>query len=454
MDGSDNTSASPLAVLLDLAHRARHAGSVAELGFMAVNATRVLAPYRQAALWFDGAGVAALSGVVQIEANAPYVHWIDRVLREVINPGPLSAASLPAELAADWAEWLPEYAFVLQLPGSGENGARGALLLARDIPWMERETALLAEWSDILAHALAARREPVRWSVASMGERLRSRLAHERATGMPWWRRRAVQASLAGLLILACPVRLTVLAPGALVPSSPATIRSPLDGVIERFHVQPNQLVKAGQPLFDFDQAQLDSRYAVALQALSTAEAEYRQALQLALTDAKSKSMLATLQGKIEERRAETGYLQGVVERASVTAPRDGVVLFDDPSEWSGRPVQTGERIMRIAAAGDVEVEAWLPVGDAIPLETGAPVSLYLSASPLQPVEAQVRYVSYEALERPDGTQAYRVRAKLDGPTTHRVGLKGTAKLSGRWVPMVYWIMRRPLAVIRQAIGV
>jgi hypothetical protein len=30
--------------------------------------------------------------------------------------------------------------------------------------------------------------------------------------------------------------------------------------------------------------------------------------------------------------------------------------------------VQTGERIMQVAAADDVEIEAWVPIGDAIPL--------------------------------------------------------------------------------------
>jgi hypothetical protein len=31
--------------------------------------------------------------------------------------------------------------------------------------------------------------------------------------------------------------------------------------------------------------------------------------------------------------------------------------------------------------------------------------------------------------------------------------LKGTAKLSGGWVPVAYWIVRRPLAAIRQTLG-
>lgn len=313
----------PLAALVDLAHRARHVGEAVELDFLAVNGSHALAPYRQAALWFADRGVCALSGVVQIEANAPYVQWLEKLCA----------------------------------------------------------------------------------------------------------------------------------APGELVPSDPAAVRAPLEGVIEGFHVKPNQIVKKGDPLFDFDQAQLASRAAVAEQALSTAEAEYRQALQQALNDGKSKGMLATLQGKIEERRAETGFLQGQSERARVLAPRDGIALFDDPSEWIGRPVATGERVMRIAAPGDVEVEAWLPLGDAIPLEPGAGITLYLASDPLDPVAATVRYVGYEAQPRPDGSYAYRVRAKLAETTAARVGLKGTAKLSGAWVPMAYWMLRRPLATIRQTLG-
>lgn len=455
MDRQNNAVANPFATLVDMAHRARHVESAVELDFLAVNGTHALAPYRQAALWFEDRQVCALSGVVQIEANAPYAQWIGRLCGELRQGGPVGAFDVPEPFAQEWAEWLPAYGLWLPLPVPGEAGEelRGGLLLARDIPWMDHEVALLNEWADILRHAIAARRRPVRFTPAAIRSRIRQRIAADKAAGLPWWRRRAVQASLAVAAVLCIPVRLTVLAPGELVPANPAAIRSPLEGVIARFDVKPNDVVKKGQPLFEFDEAELQSRAAVAAQALATAEAEYRQALQQALTDGKSKAQLATLQGKIEERRAETDYLQGQAARARVSAPRDGIALFDDPSEWVGRPVLTGERIMRIAEPRDVEVEAWLAVGDAIPLEPGAPVSLYLASGPLDAVDAHVRYVGYEAMARPDGSYAYRVRATLDAPSGQRVGLKGTAKLSGGRVPVVYWILRRPLATVRQALG-
>jgi hypothetical protein len=34
-----------------------------------------------------------------------------------------------------------------------------------------------------------------------------------------------------------------------------------------------------------------------------------------------------------------------------------------------------------------------------------------------------------------------------------RIGLKGTAKLAGERVPLIYWMLRRPLASIRQFIA-
>jgi hypothetical protein len=109
---------------------------------------------------------------------------------------------------------------------------------------------------------------------------------------------------------------------------------------------------------------------------------------------------------------------------------------------------------LRIAALDDAEVEAWLPLADAIDLPPDAPLSLYLSASPMSPVTAKLRYLAHDAVQRPDGQYAYRVRATLTGPTEHRVGLKGTAKLQGDWVPLVYWVMRRPLATARAYLGV
>ena len=454
---SESAPVNDFSNLLHLAHVARQEPSLDALAFMAVNDTHALAPYRQAALWLVSGGAKALSGVVQVEANAPYALWLGAVCQQIAKTGSaatrLQEAELPPDLGGQWSEWLPMYGLFLPMtdPLQGADEVVGALFLARDEPWQDVEVALLAEWAGMWMHAFSARRAGGLWSV----RRLWEASVQKRRLGpdVVWWKRPRAWWALGIVALLACPVRLTVLAPAELTAAHPDVMRAPMDGVIASILVAPNASVKSGQALFTFEDAPLRSRLEVARQTLAGAQAEYRQASQWAVTDTKYKAQIAMLEAKAQERQAELGYVEDLLQRSQVSAPRAGIAIFDDPSEWIGKPVVTGERVMRIAAVGDTEVEAWLPIGDAIPLPPDAPLRLYLNASPLDPLDATLRYVAHDAQQRPDGTYAYRIRAVLRDQTTQRVGLKGTAKVSGGWVPAVYWVLRRPWAVLRQTLG-
>lgn len=470
----------PLVTLHELGRSARRAESARELEFLVVNDTRSLLPYRQAVLWFRQGGVRSLSGVVKLEANVPYVQWLSKLATQLasrgLEPQRVSSVVFPDVLGQEWSDWLPAHAvwipLRMSLTQSGAEGLRtdlagfeklapedgaeaippqkaeGGLLFARDLPWTDSQVALIAEWVDVWLFSWNAhRRSTPSWWFFGKPKPLRG------LESPPWWRCRAAKWLLAVALIALIPVRLTVLAPGELVPANPAVVRAPLDGVIETFHVQPNETVRKGQPLLSFDESLIRSRVDISRQALATAEAEYRQAEQQALHDPRAKLDLSVLAGKIAEKDAEFAYVVGQSERARVLAPQDGIVLFDDPTEWIGRPVRVGERILRVATLEDVEVEAWVSVADAIPLKDGARVKLFLSANPGTPVAASLRYLTHDAVQRPDMMYAYRLRASLDSATGHRVGMKGTAKLYGRWVPLGYWVFRRPVASVRTTIG-
>lgn len=453
--------AQALATLLHLARRAREARDDAELAFVAVNETHALAPYRQGVLWLAGEGVSALSGVAAPEANAPYVQWLNRVFKHLPQPESGSARVLGrSDLAdsevAEWGEWLPEHGLLLPLPARGRGFAGGALLLARDDPWSEADHALLDEWAAIWSQARAL----VGAGRGRFWRRLTGRpLPAPGREGAGWiggfFRSRGLWITGALLAQLFIPVRLTVLAPAELVPLNPSIIRAPLDGVVDRILVTPNQTVKEDAALFEFDRANIQNRLQIALRALATTQAEYRQKAQQALFDPESKSQLAVLQGQIAEKSTEVAYLRKLNARGVVVSPRPGVVLFDDPTEWVGRPVVTGERVMVVADEHAVEIEAWLSPADAIPLQDQARVILYLNADPLHPITATLRYIGHEAIERPDGLYAYRVRATLESAETRpRVGLKGTAKLIGDRVSLGYWMLRRPVAAARTWLGI
>jgi multidrug resistance efflux pump len=437
-----------LGLLAQLARRARHAATIEELAFLAVNETHGLMSYRQAALWrreATGAGrVMALSGVPMIERNAPFPIWLERLMaaldrrRKDTSPLSVSASDVPADLAEDWSEWLPAHALLVPLLAGGEP--HGALLLARDAPWQEGDRRLVAEIADAYGHAWAAldgRRRLGPWRA----------LLHRD-------RRWAVAIAVLVFAAMWIPVRQAVLAPAEIVPLEPTVVRAPLDGVVERIVVEPNQDVLQGQLLLTLDPTQIRNRLDVARKAREVAEAEYRQAAQQAAFDEKSRQQLAILRGRAEQRQADVTYAESLLARIEVKAERPGLAVFDDPNGWTGRPVRIGERILTIADPAKAEIEVRLQVADAINLEPGAEVALFLNIAPERRIDAVLRYASYEASIGPDGALSYRLKATLTGNAPPpRIGLKGTAEIYGQKVTLFYYLMRRPLAALRQFTG-
>lgn len=443
--------------LLELLHAATAAQGPAERRFVLLNRSREWLPYELALLWHPQQGLLAHSGVTDLDRQGPYAQWVERLARALHGraAGPVEASDLPAEVGQDWAQWWPARLLWLPATGSAAGGveAEAAWLLLRDIPWQPAEQSALQQWLDLwrlsAQAAAATRQRPKLIDLSALRPR-----GPAGGVARPVWQRHRGKLALAALLLLAAlPVRLTLRAPGELVPREPTVLRVAMEGTVRALRVEPNQAVQAGQVVAELDAAAQASRLQVARQALATAEAEWRQTSQLALSDARAKVQLAAAQGKYEERAAELAFLEQQVQRSSLTAPHDGVVLVEDPGSWAGRTVTAGEAVMRLAQPQDQELEAWLPVGDAIDLPDGSPMQLHLAARPGAPVTATLRLYAYEAERRPDGSYAYRLRGRLDGPARERLGARGTVRIDGPRVPLAYWVLRRPLAALREVSG-
>ena len=438
---------SPLLALISLGQKARQVSSWDELGFLLVNDSKELSGYRQALLWTEERGITHLSGVVLPERHSPFMQWANALCQHlaakpVLAYQTLTVQDCAADLQSDWARWLPDYIWWMPVH---LGKAQAALLIAAD-SLDEQYMPLWREWLAIWQHAT---HNVLRAQSAPLIGTLQRWFGQQKGGSSAWYRSYIVWAMFALIGISMLPVRLTVVGQGELVPRQAVVVRAPLDGVIHEFHVSPNQIVQASQPLFAYDNEVIRSRLQVARQTLATAQAEYRQVAQSALHDPKASFQMAGLVGKIQEKQAEYRFLTDQVARTTVTAPQAGVVLFDEASEWIGKPVQTGERVVRIADPSDVELEIWVNLADAVPLTVGSDAKLFLAANPLEALEATVRWVGYEAQARPDGTFAYRVRASLTHSSSQTVGAKGTARLSSERVTLMYWLLRKPLAVVR-----
>jgi multidrug resistance efflux pump len=314
------------------------------------------------------------------------------------------------------------------------------LLLAREEPWSDAELALLRELADVYSHSLSAFRPRQHGLDRAIGWMRTSR-----------GRRRVLVAALLACLV---PVRVSVQASAEVVPLEPLLVRAPLDGVVDRFDVQPNQPVKAGQPLFSLDTTALRTRHEVARKALAAAQEEYRQSAQAAVTSDKDRAEMAVRLAQLHERQIELDYTGGQLARVQVQAERDGIAVFADVNDWLGKAVAVGERILVVADPAKVELAADLPAADFVEVAPGDVVTLYPQGSPLASYDARVISVAYRAEPTPGGYLAYRIKAQfLPGQPTPRIGQSGTARVRGPWAPLAYVVLRRPLAAVRQWLG-
>lgn len=434
--------------LAELESLSRQADTVQQLSFHIANDAYPLLRYRQALVFAaepGGLRLLNISGLVSLDEQSPYVVWLGHArqwLREQLGSGeprwltPDDAAQAGEILRGGWEEWWSGGVWALPLRTRAGQVLGWAIFLLDQAPSAGHSvvmTRLSQAWG-------------YHWEMLAGRQRKLSR----------WWSGRARRIAIAvALLVPLVPVRQSALAPAEITSLDLQMVSAPLEGVVKAIHVQPNQPVKAGQPLFSLDDTTLSHRLDVAAQAVAVADAELQSARQNAFRSDDSKAQLTTLQSRAEERRAELESIRSQLQRQTVVAPRDGVAVFADINDWLGKPVVTGERIMQLANPDRPAMLIQLPVADALTLEVGAPVSLFLTVRPLSPLTGKLIETSYQAVPTPEGVPSYRLRADIENADTTlaRIGLKGTARIKGGWSVLGYEILRRPLASLRALTG-
>jgi multidrug resistance efflux pump len=411
------------------------AGSAAEACFVAVNRLGMVMPFRLAVLMQPDVvrhvRIASVSHLSEVDENAPFAQWLTKLVRHAgeQDVAALTEATVPEELAKDWAEWLPEQAVLVRLK-SPAGQVLGWLLAAFDNPLEPPAIALLQFACRQVSLVLGAW-QGRGWRLGALKQRLRS----SRKT---LW--------IAGALVLAAlaiPVRISALAPAEVTPLEPAAVSAPVEGVLAKFLVPPNSLVKAGTVVATIDDTVLRNRNAMALKGLEVARAEFARAGSKSFGDDQSRSELLTLKARIDERAAEVTYTEELLGRIQLKAPIDGLVIYSSPDEWIGRPLVTGERIASVANPARAGLTLHLPAEDAIDLQVGSEVQFYQNISPLDTITAKITQASYETENTVDAGLAYVLKAEFPaGTQPPRLGLRGTAKVKGQDVPLVNSVLR------------
>jgi hypothetical protein len=439
---------SGLELLLKIEAEARRVADLKELNFLMVNESMKLSRARQVFLLVGEAGgkwrVTGVSSVSHFDHKSAQVQWIEAIVKSLQADAGLAKLrefDLPGHTPpGDSHHATYPFKNMLWTPFLTRDGKLFAgLLAARDTPWAEADRIVLRRLSDTFAHAWLALAKP----------RIQSRHLKVRPALLMAFL--ATGACAAGTY----PIPLTVLAPMEISSEILKTVAAPVDGIVDALLVDNNTPVEAGMPVIRMSDTALRNEEAVARGEYAKTKARLKRVVQAAIYDEKALREIAIVRSEAEVAKAKLDYASELLSRTTVKSPASGVAVYSDKRDWTGRPVQTGERVMDIADPSRPELRIFIPVRDAIAVQQGMRVRAFLDSDPLHAREAIVANASYEARPHAGGELAYQVTARFNEaiPEGLRLGVRGTAQVYGADVPLAFYLFRKPYAVVRQWLG-
>ena len=424
--------------LIRLEGEAIAATDVLSLQHQAVNRPRVMLDCGHI-FWVSRKGgslkILAVTSQEQMERHTPFGQWLTQTLKTRARKGDLdSASSWQLQTQRDESQINYPFIHAHYSPFSPDPKA-GGLLFTFTAPPPEAHIPIMARLGEVYGLVHAARR------------------GAKRARMAPRKRNLFYGTILALGLIGMIPIPMTTLAPAEVVADTPFILSAEFDGVIKDMLVAPNAKVHAGDPLVRLDDVTLRNELVLAEKELQLAEVRRRMAGLRAFVDAESKRELAVADAEAELAKAHRDYAQERLEKTILRAPRDGLALFSDVSELTGRPVSNGEAILRIAEPSRVLLRLHAPLTHGEALREGARVRMFLDSDPVAPLEAKLTRASYRASSVPEGGMAFEAHANLTEDDIPRIGARGVAKIYGENAPLAYFLIRRPLTLARQMTG-
>ncbi len=439
-----------LATLQQLTLEAGLSANPRQLVFRIVNHTARYCHSDRAVLWRISGKTLKLLGVSgNTEANpqSPLaVEW--RNLVEAISPRDRAMILRPERLNGKESAWnqLPRRTHglsVIWLPISVHQRVVAGLWLERwgNSQFSERDVALLEALG--VAYGVAWR------GVARPPNVLVRTLESDK------WRKIAAAAILfvAALGLIRVPLR--IVAPCEVAPRDPVVVAAPLNGVIDEIPVWPGRSVEVGDLLAIYDKRVATEEVKVARQQVEIIKSDLQRSRVQAFDSPAERSKIKLLENRLEQEKTRLGIAQHRVDKLEVRAPVRGTLMFADPHEWAGRPVQVGERLMMIVDPERTKLRIWLPEHDNINFDRDKTLTVILDSDPSSSRTARLSFVANHSQMNPDGVTCFRAEAEwVQGPSNIKMGLQGTAILFGDRVSLGYWLLRRPLAALRRFMGI
>lgn len=414
------------------------------------NDVRSLVPHELAIVWRRARSgrrwrAVVVSGLQGVDPHTPLLDAMARLLGAQKNHAQVSALDMHApdtlaplsDAQRQLVLGLPfSHAYWIPLPDHADRVDAGVMFM-KEQAFNAGAPMLLDRLGDTYSHAWRA-------------------LAGRKRRTLPDVRRRwlAAAAVSAAIVVGAIPMRLSVMAPVEVVAARPAVITAPINGVVKRIEVAPGSTVKAGDILVVFEDIQPRNEMLLAQQRLAVAEARNARITAAAFQEAEAAHDLAAARAEYDLARVTYDYTIEVLARTTIRARQDGVAIYSDRRDWEGRAVQVGEEILQVADPKQVALRADLSTANSLALKAGDDAQAFLENAPLGGLALRVRYATFTPRVLAGGDTAYTVMMDPLPGYAPRIGARGTARLYGPQVPLAVQLLRRPLAALRQNVGI
>ena len=436
---------------IELEMEMRRCVSLDDMRYLIANGTRRLIAYDQAFVLEPGLGkpwcVTTVTSVSKIDRQASAVRLIEAWACSSLRSEQLARCDhLIADLEKDVAEIgtrdrASKFQHALWMPLKARDGRTVAgFLMLRGDEWQQPHAAVAHQIGGAYSHAWSA----LLPSAVPRFDEVKRRVSKLR-----------LALALAAISAIAAfvPVSMSALAPSEIATSEPVLVTAPIDGVIGEILAPPGSWVEQGAPIVKFVDVKLRNDFEIALRNRNVAEAKYFKVVQSATATQKDMQDVATTRAELELADADLTYSSELLERAVIRAARAGLLVYSSKSDWLGKPVMTGERLMEIGDPSKAEVRIDLPLSDAIAVREGGSVALFLDGDPLNAIDATISRMSFRPTLTAEQQLAYRIHASFNDGQARRIGLRGIARVSGDKVTLWFYLFRRPFAALRQRVG-
>jgi RND family efflux transporter MFP subunit len=261
--------------------------------------------------------------------------------------------------------------------------------------------------------------------------------------------RAAIGATLVGAAVLALvPSTHRIVAPARVEGAVQQVIAAPVDGFVGAVQVRPGDTVKAGQVLMSLDTRELALDRDKWAAEMSQLDKQYREALS---KDEAAPIMIA--RAKLEQAQSQHELAVQQLERSTLRAPMDGIVLSGDFTQAVGMPLKRGQELMTIAPDKGWRVVAEVEEQEIAPLREGQNAQvLFAAVAGAEPLTFAVERIAPVATQA-DGRNVFEVEGvpRSEGAAL-RPGMRGVARIDiGQSTLGAIWFERAQHAWRRMA---